>query len=308
MKNKVLIYGITGQDGSYLAKLLLEKKFIVHGISRKKINWDKNLKQLDLSKKIKVFCIDKKFNNLNKILKNNYKFIFFLGGQSSPLASFKLEHQTLESNIIPLKIILEFIKNQKRNRSKFMFSSSSEIFGDQKKQLFNENSKKKPQSPYALTKLIGYEIVKSYRSMFNLPVFSIIFFNHESILRGEKFIFKKISNYIKRGNYSKKVKLGNLNIKRDWGSSEEYMKITYKIINSKIINDYILATGQTTKLQNIIKLFFKKKGMNYLKYIKTDKKFFRKFDIKENFADIKKLKKMIKTFPKQNYKNLIDLF
>ena len=189
-----------------------------------------------------------------------------------------------------------------------MFSSSSEIFGDQNKQLLNENSKKKPQSPYALTKLIGYEIVKSYRSMFNLPVFSIIFFNHESILRGEKFIFKKISNYIKGGKYSKKIELGNLNIKRDWGSSEEYMKITYKIMNSKIVNDYILATGQTTKLQNIIKLFFKKKDMNYLKYIKINKKFFRKFDIKENFADIKKLKRMINTFPKQNYKNLIDLF
>ncbi len=309
MKKKILIYGITGQDGSYCANLFLKKKFVVHGISRKYKNWDKNLKFLNISNKVRVYKIDSKYRNLNNILKNNYKFIFYLGGQTSVIASYKkLEYETFDSQIFPLSIILDFIKNQKKPKSKFMFSSSSEIFGSQKKIKLNELSEKKPQSPYALSKFIGSEIIKSYREMFSLPVFSIIFFNHESLLRNKKFIFKKISNYLKQQDYSKKISVGNLNIIRDWGYSEEYMNILYKIMQNKKIEDYILATGHSIKLNEIIKLFFNKKKLNYKKYIKVDKKLFRKFDIKENYADISKLKKIIKVYPKKNFRDLINLF
>ena len=309
MKKKILIMGITGQDGSYLAKLFLNKKFIVHGTSRQKGDWAKNVKYLNISNKIKVYQTDKKFNNLKKILSNNYDYIFFLGGQSSVIKSYgKLEHETYDSQIIPISIILEFIRLQKTKKSKFMYSSSSEIFGYQKKTKLNEKSKKNPQSPYGLSKLIGYEIVKSYREMFNLPVFTIIFFNHESILRNKDFIFRKIINYLKRRDFSEKMNLGNLNIIRDWGSSEEYMQIIYKIIKHKKIEDYVLATGHSSKLREIIRLFFLKFNLNYKNYIKIDKKLFRKFDIKENYANIKKLRKIIKTNPKKKFLNLIELF
>jgi GDPmannose 4,6-dehydratase len=308
-KKKILIMGITGQDGSYLAKLFLNKKFIVHGTSRQKGDWAKNLKYLNISNKIRVYQTDKKFNNLNKILSNNYDYIFFLGGQSSVIKSYgKLEHETYDSQIIPISIILEFIRLQEKKKSKFMYSSSSEIFGCQKKTKLNEKSKKNPQSPYGLSKLIGYEIVKSYREMFNLPVFTIIFFNHESILRNKDFIFRKIINYLKRRDFSEKMNLGNLNIIRDWGSSEEYMQIIYKIIKHKKIEDYVLATGHSSKLSEIIRLFFLKFNLNYKNYIKIDKKLFRKFDIKENYANIKKLRKIIKTYPKKKFLNLIELF
>jgi GDPmannose 4,6-dehydratase len=309
MKKKILIMGITGQDGSYLAKLFLNKKFIVHGTSRQKGDWAKNVKYLNISNKIRVYQADKKFNNLNKILSNNYDYIFFLGGQSSVIKSYgKLEHETYDSQIIPISIILEFIRLQKKRKSKFMYSASSEIFGYQKKKKLNEKSKKNPQSPYGLSKLIGYEIVKSYREMFNLPVFTIIFFNHESILRNKDFIFRKIISYLKRRDFSKKISLGNLNIIRDWGSSEEYMQIVYKIIKHKKIEDYVLATGHSTKLSEVIRLFFLKFNLNYKNYIKIDKKLFRKFDIRENYANIKKLRKIIKTNPKKKLLNLIELF
>ena len=309
MKKKILIMGITGQDGSYLAKLFLNKKFIVHGTSRQKGDWANNVKYLNISNKIRVYRTDKKFNNLNKILSNNYDYIFFLGGQSSVIKSYgKLEHETYDSQIIPISIILEFIRLQKKRKSKFMYSASSEIFGYQKKKKLNEKSKKNPQSPYGLSKLIGYEIVKSYREMFNLPVFTIIFFNHESILRNKDFIFRKVINYLKRRDFSKKINLGNLNIIRDWGSSEEYMQIIYKIIKHKKIEDYVLATGHSSKLREIIRLFFLKFNLNYKNYIKIDKKLFRKFDIRENYANIKKLRKIIKTNPKKKFLNLIELF
>ena len=309
IKKKILITGITGQDGAYLAKLFLNKKFIVHGTSRQKGDWAKNVKYLNISNKIRVYRTDKKFNNLNKILSNNYDYIFFLGGQSSVIKSYgKLEHETYDSQIIPISIILEFIRLQKTKKSKFMYSSSSEIFGYQKKTKLNEKSKKNPQSPYGLSKLIGYEIVKSYREMFNLPVFTIIFFNHESILRNKDFIFKKIINYLKKKDFSKKINLGNLDVVRDWGSSEEFMQIVYKIIKHKKIEDYVLATGHSSKLREIIRLFFLKFNLNYKNYIKIDKKLFRKFDIKENYANIKKLRKIIKTNPKKKFLNLIELF
>lgn len=309
MKSKVLIYGISGQDGSYLAKKYLEKKYIVHGISRKKGKWDKNLKYLNIKDKIKIFKINKNFNNLHSILKNYYKYIIHLGGQSSVIKSYsKLEQETFESQILPLQIFLEKLKNQKKNKTKFMFSSSSEIFGYQKKVRLNEKSMKIPQSPYALSKLIGYEIIKSYREMFNLKVFSIIFFNHESYLRDDNFVFKKISNYLIRENYKKKIELGNIDVIRDWGSSEEYMKIVLDIMGQKKIDDYVLATGNSIRLKDVIKYFFKNKGLDYKKFIKIKKKYLRKYEIKENYSDISKIKKIAKTYPKKSIHDLINQF
>lgn len=309
MKNKVLIYGISGQDGSYLAKKYLDKKFIVHGISRKIGKWDKNLKYLDIKDKIKIFKINKNFNNLHSILKNHYKYIIHLGGQSSVIRSYsELEQETYESQILPLQIFLEKLRNQKKNKTKFMFSSSSEIFGYQQKVRLNEKSLKKPQSPYALSKLIGYEIVKSYREMFNLKVFSIIFFNHESILRNDNFIFKKISNYLIKENFKKKIELGNIDVIRDWGSSDEYMKIVFNIMKKNKVDDYVLATGNSIKLKEVIKYFFQYKGLNYKKFIKINKKYFRKYEIKQNYADISKIKRNINTYPKKNIKDLINQF
>ncbi len=229
-KNKVLIYGISGQNGSYLAKKYLEEKFIVHGISRKKGKWDKNLKYLDIKDKIKIFRINKNFDNLHSILKNNYKYIIHLDDQTNVIGSYsKLEQETFESQILPLQIFLEKLKSQKKNKTKFMFSSSGGILRNQKKIKLNEKSYKIPQSLYALSRLIGYEIVKSYREMFNLKVFSIIFFNHESILRNDNFIFKK-------------MELGNIDVIRNLGSSDENMKIVFNIMKKSKVDDYVLDT------------------------------------------------------------------
>jgi len=309
MKNKILIFGITGQDGSYLANIYLKNNFVVHGISRKKNNWDKNLKLLMIEKRIKIFKINHQFNKIKKILKNNYKYIFFLGGQSSVIKSYsELEYETYISQIQPLKIILEQLRNQKKNNTKLLFSSSSEIYGEQKNKKLNELSLKQPQSPYGLSKLIGYELIKSYREMFNIKCFSIIFFNHESILRNDNFIFKKISNYIKEGNFSQKLQIGRLDVIRNWGSSEEYMNILSQIMKNNKVEDYVLATRNSTSLRDVVKLFFKKKGINYKKKIKINKNLFRKYEIKANYADVRKLKKLIKIYPKKNYKDLVNQF
>jgi GDPmannose 4,6-dehydratase len=144
--------------------------------------------------------------------------------------------------------------------------------------------------------------------MFDLPVFSIIFFNHESVLRDKNFVIKKVINYLKNKNYKKKLELGNIDVKRDWGSSNEYMEIINRIMLSKKIDDYVLATGTTTKLRKIIDLLFKKYNLNYLNYIKINKKYIRKFDIKANYADISKLKKQFNLSPQFKIKKIINLF
>ena len=144
--------------------------------------------------------------------------------------------------------------------------------------------------------------------MFNLPVCSVILFNHESHYRNKDYVFPKILKMVQRisKNRKLKIKLGNINIKRDWGWAPEYMYGCYKIINSKNIEDYNIATGSSTSLKNIISLAFKEKNLDYKDYLKIDKKFIRSFEISENYADISKIKKKLKWYPQIKYKKIIN--
>ena len=308
MKTKTaLIFGVTGQDGSYLARYLIKKKYKVSGIYRRKTFI--NLKKLNLLKKIDlklVKNIEKK--NINKILENNYDEIYFLSGQSSVTLSFDKSVEKYERQIEPIKVILDYITKQKNKKTKFLYASSAEIFGNiHNKKKVNEKSKKKPISPYGLAKLIGYEIVKSYREMYKIPVCSAILFNHESSLRHNNFIFKKIINNLQKikRNDQHKLIVGNIEIKRDWGWAPEYMEACYKILASKKLTDYIIATEKTIKLKKVISLFFKNYGLNWKKYTILNKKYYRNFEIKENYADTKKIRKNLKWKPKFSYLDII---
>ena len=307
MKKKALIFGITGQDGSYMAKLLIEKNYSVYGICRKK-NY-KNLKALNLLTKVNLYILPK-LNELKiyQLLKKNFNEIYFLGGQSSVIDSFLKRVETYESQISPLKVILDYIVQQKGAKSKFLYAGSSEIYGNANyNKKLTEDDKKKPVSPYGLSKLIGYEIIKSYRTMFNIPVCTAILFNHESPLRPEKFVFKKIINSVEKVRKNNKVRLrmGNIEVKRDWGWGPEYMMGCHKILNSKKIDDYIIATGKKIALKKIIEECFKKYDLNWKKYTIIEKQKYRKFEIKENYSSIKKLKKNINWFPKNDYMSVI---
>ena len=147
--------------------------------------------------------------------------------------------------------------------------------------------------------------------MFNIPVFSLIYFNQSLICAKTLCSKKKPRIFLKiktEKNSQYKLKLGNIDILRDWGYSKEYMEITYKIMTSKIIEDFVIGTGKTVKLRKLIDLFFKKYNLNYKNYITLDKKLFRKFDIKSNYANINKLKKKFKIKPKYGSNNIIDIF
>ena len=299
MKKKILIIGISGQDGAYLAKLYLDKKiYEVHGIVRSQNN--PNLETLGIRKLLKIHLIknfkDSNRNKLIKILKINFDKIFFFGGQSSVKDSFKdKEYETYESQILPVREILEYLRKSKK-KTKFLFAASSEMYGDMKKKKISERSKTEALSPYALSKIASYEIIKSYRLMFNLPVFSMIFFNHESDLRRKDYVIKKIIlgvKNIKKGK-QKKIVLGNINVKRDWGWAPEFMNICYKAINHREINDYVLATGQTVSLKHVIMTVFKINNLNWKNHVDISKNHIRTSEIRENYANISFIKKKIK--------------
>ena len=307
MKKKALIFGITGQDGAILSKKLLDNNYEVHGLSRKK-NY-KNLFKLNIKKDIKLYQYKKNKKKLLDILKKNFNEIYYLGGQSSVTKSFDLIDETYESQIFPIRIILDFIFSQKKKKSKFLFAASSEMFGQKKRGYkIKENDEKNPLSPYGLSKMISHEIIKEFRITHKLPVCSAILFNHESNLRPKDYVLKKIILFVKKikSNKLKKLNIGDINVKRDWGWAEDYMTACNLILSRNKIDDYIIATGKTTSLRKMIELIFKKNNMDWKKYIKINKSFFRKFEIKENYANISKIKKSLGWTPKNFYYDIIS--
>lgn len=303
MKKKVLIFGITGQDGTYLAKEFLKKNYLVYGVSR--FNNLKNLKKIKIANFVNIFFL-KKFSveNINQILNKKFDSIYFFGGQSKVTKSYKEDKKTFESNIIPVKTILEFIRNNKK--IKFFFASSGEIFGNQNSKIINEDSIKMPLSPYALAKLTCLELIKSYREMFKLKVGSFIFFNHESNLRDKNYVIVKIiKNLIAiKHKHKNSLVLGNINIKRDWGWAPEYMKIVFNISKKKKYSDYIIATGVTVSLKKIISTTCSELKIKIPKLI-SKREFQRKFDILQNSPSINKLKKETNYYPKIKYDQVI---
>lgn len=306
IKKKALIFGITGQDGAILSSILLKKKYEVFGISRNK-DYSKLVK-LKINDKIKKIATIKNSIILN-LLNKNFQEIYFLGGQSNVIKSFTYINQTYESQIKPINIILNFILNQKGKKSKFLYAASSEMFGQQNtKKKINENTSKNPLSPYGLSKLISFEIIKEYRNTHNLPVCSAILFNHESSLRQKDYIIKKIIDTARRIKFNKRNKLiiGNVNIKRDWGWAEDFMNACNLILRKNRIDDYVIATGKTVSLKTMLRLSFRSQGLNWKKYTRVNKKLIRKFDIKENYSDISKIKKVLGWKPKYFYKDIIS--
>ena len=310
--NSALIFGITGQDGSYLSKLLLSKNFKVFGTTRKLKKKYPNFEKLKLNNsKIKIFSLTKTSEGkITKIInKINCTHIFYLSGISSVAVSHIYRKKTLLVNTAGLVDILESCRKIKR-KIKIYNASSSECYGDQGKKKINELTKFKPSSPYALSKVINYHITKNYRDNLGMWIANGISFNHDSPLRPNNFVFKKIINGVKKIK-NKKIKyleLGNLNISRDWGWAPEHIKYIYKIIMKKNPSDYVIGTGTKTKLKVILKKIFKIKKLSLKKNLKINKKYFRPNDIISNCANIKKLKKNFNDYPNTNIDTIIEKF
>ena len=333
-KNKVaLIFGITGQDGSYLAEILLNKKYIVHGVKRR-------------SSSINTYRVDHIYQDPHE---KNYKFrlhygditdslsvsnvikktkpheIYNLAAQSHVAVSFEVPEYTANADALGALRILEAIKFHKlEKKTKFYQAGTSEMYGKVQKIPQNEKTEFYPLSPYGVAKLYAHWITKNYREAYKIFACNGILFNHESPRRGETFVTKKIVNAlcrIKEGK-QKKLFLGNLNAKRDWGHAREYCYAMWKILQQKKPDDYVIATGVQHSIKQFINLTAKKlkiniswkgKGIkekavdkNGSIIIECDHNYFRPLDVNTLLGDASKARKKLKWKPKENLSSLID--
>ena len=304
MKKKAIIVGVYGQDGSYLAELLIKKKYFVYGIvnkvkEKKIINANRNLKTLNIS--INNYT---QISNLIKKIKPHE--IYHLGSKSFINYDFDSEFFNFNPSINGTNFLLTAIK-EFSPKSKFYFAASSEIFGNPKKSPQNENTQFNPRSAYGISKLAGYHLTKNYREAHGLFACSGILYNHESPRRGDFFVTKKIAKAatrIKKG-LDKKIYLGNINAKRDWGYSKDYVKYMWKSLQLKKPQDFVLGTGKLHSVKDFLKIAFERVGLNYQKYLVIDKKYYRKENKINLIADNSVAKKKLKFKPSKSFKEMV---
>ena len=307
MGKVAIITGISGQDGSYLAELLLKKKYKIIGICKpkKKIQYQNlsNLLGKILIKKIDINNYSKIKEIIKKIKPNEF---YHLAAQSFVNYKFEDEFFKLNPNINGTHYILSAIK-EFSPKTKFYFASSSELFGNAKKSPQNEETKFNPRSAYGVSKIAGYHLTKNYREAYNIHACSGILFNHESPRRNENFVSRKITKnlaLIVKGKV-KKITLGNINSKRDWGHAKDYVLAMWKMLQLKKPQDFVIGTGKTHSVKDFIKIAFDQVNLDYKKYIKIDKRLYRPNDKVLLKANFNKAKRVLKWKPKTNFKSLV---
>ena len=339
-KKIALIFGITGQDGSYLAELLLNKKYKVYGVKRRTslihttridhIYEDFHLKPNLILKYGDVTDFSNVFNLIDQIRPDE---IYNLAAQSNVGVSFELAEYTAQTDSIGTLRILEAIRIiDKKRKMKFYQASTSEIFGNSPDKPYNEKSKFEPVSPYGTAKLYSYWITKNYREAYSMFTSNGILFNHESPRRGENFISRKtIIGLIKvlKGK-QKCLYLGNLYSKRDWGHAKEFVEAQWRILQNKKPDDFVIATGKNYSVKDLVNLVFKKlqikakwkKNKDGLEYaeatenkhfikksqviVKQEKIYFRPNEVHNLKGNYSKAKKILKWKPKINFDKLIS--
>ena len=310
MKKKAIIFGVSGQDGSYLAKFLIDKNYTVLGLTRN--TTPKNLfrlKKLHILNKVKIIkgsATDDIF--LKKLFKKNYDVneIYYLAGYSSVINSFLFPKESLISNSLGILNILHYVKNSKKNIKVFN-AASGQFFGNFKNKPYNENSKIAPQSPYGVAKAAGYYYTKIYRECYNLFTCSGILFNHESPLRSKEFVTKKIIDISKKIKKNNKInlELGNIDIYRDWGWAPEYVEAMWLMLQQKKPIDLVLGTGKKHSIRDFVNEVFKLKNISINRLKANQSSLKRKNDIISYKADIKLAKKNINWMPKVNFKQIV---
>ncbi len=334
MRKKVaLIFGVTGQDGSYLAELLLKKNYIVHGVIRRSSsintlrvdhiyqdphekNYRFRLHYGDITDSLSVSSI------INKTKPNE---IYNLAAQSHVAVSFEVPEYTANADALGTLRILEAIKFHKlTKKTKFYQAGTSEMYGKVQAVPQNEKTNFYPISPYGVAKLYAHWITKNYREAYNIYACNGILFNHESPRRGETFVTKKIVSALCRikEQKQKKLYLGNLNAKRDWGHAEDYCYAMWKILQQKEPDDYVIATGNQYSIKQFINLTAKKldmkiswkgKGLKEKAFnergfpiIECDKNYFRPLDVNTLLGDARKARRQLNWKPSYNINSLID--
>jgi len=312
MRKKILILGVTGQDGSLLAEYLLKNKnFTVFGLIRKSSNRNySNLKNVIDNKNFKIingdildtFSIDRAI----KQIKPNE--IYNFADQDHVRWSYDIPSYSFDITAFSVLKILEVIKNTDK-KIKYFQPFTSNMYGNIAKKKLNENEKFAPLSIYALSKASAFHICEFYKNIFNLRVYGGIFFNHESERRTPEYVTRKITKSVARIYYNKQKKLclGDISAKIDWGYARDYVEASYKIMQLKKPDYFVIGSGKAHSVKEFVKKCFAYVGLNFKKYVSIDKKLIRKNKNKTLVADTRKANKVFNFKPKTNINKLIKI-
>lgn len=294
---RALICGISGQDGSYLAQLLLSKGYEVYGTSRDaQMSSFENLVRLGIRRELRLESMA--LNDFRSVLQVLTKVrpdeVYNLAGQSSVGLSFQLPVETLESISVGTLNLLEAIRFCNLP-IKLYNACSSECFGNTNGEAANETTPFRPRSPYAVAKSAAFWEVANYREAYGLYACSGILFNHESPLRPERFVTRKIVAAACRiaSGADEKLRLGNLSVQRDWGWAPEYVEAMWRMMQQNKADDFIFATGQTNKLEDFIDEAFKHVGLAWREHVITDEELFRPTDLGVGRGDPSKARNLL---------------
>ena len=334
MKKKALIFGVTGQDGSYLSSFLIKKKYIVHGVKRRSSSLntsriDHLYKDRHENKKINFFLhygdITDTLSVSSLIKKIQPDEIYNLAAQSHVAVSFEVPEYTANADALGSLRILEAIRfNKLEKKTKFYQAGTSEMFGKVRDIPQTEKTNFYPRSPYGVAKLYAHWITVNYRETYKIFACNGILFNHESPVRGETFVTKKIVRGLCRIHLGlqKKIYLGNLYAKRDWGHAKDYVEGMWKIMQQKKADDFVLATGKQYTVKHFANLVMNRLGFKYYWkgkgtkekcfdhnkkcIIECDKEYFRPLEVDSLLGDATKARKILEWRPKYNISTLID--
>ncbi len=312
---KAFITGITGQDGYYLSKLLLEKDYQIFGTIRRSSSINTNR----IDEFIAKYKDTDRFNlyysdlldssSLNSLINNlQPDEIYNLAAQSHVSVSFKNPIYTSQTGTLGSLSLLEAVRNSDK-KIKYYQASSSEMYGGATKEKLNEESLFDPKSPYAASKVFAHDITKIYRESYDIFGVNGILFNHESPHRGETFVTRKITRAVGRIvlGLQSKLTLGNLEASRDWGFAGDYVEGMWKMMQHDTPDDWVLATGETHKVSEFAELAFKEAGLNWEDYVITSEKYFRPNEVEYLLGDYKKAEKALGWKPQTQFADLVKI-
>ena len=313
---RALITGITGQDGSYLAELLLEKGYEVYGIIRRSSSFNTNrinhIFQDPHEKNLRLKLIFGDLtdaSSINKIVRDvQPDEIYNLAAQSHVRVSFDVPEYTADATGTGVIRLLEAIRENGLN-TRFYQASSSEMFGKVQAVPQKEDTPFYPRSPYAAAKLYGHWITKNYRESYDMYACSGILFNHESPRRGETFVTRKITKAVAniKAGLQDKLYLGNLEAKRDWGYAKEYVEAMWLMLQQDKADDYVIATNETHTVQEFVERAFEHVGLNWKDYVEFDERYMRPAEVDLLIGDATKAKEKLGWEPKVTFEKLVDI-
>lgn len=309
---KALITGITGQDGSYLSELLLEKGYEVHGIVRRVALEHPQARMWRIRHILDRLHIHSAsmesyaslFNIVSDVQPDE---CYHLAAQSFVSYSFEDEFSTINTNLNGTHYVLSAIKRQMPH-CKFYFAASSEMFGNVKESPQNEETPFYPRSPYGISKVAGFDLTRNYREAYGLFALSGILFNHESPRRGGEFVTRKISSAaarIKLG-IEKEIPLGNLEARRDWGHAKDYVKAMWLMLQQDEPEDYVIATGKSHSVKDFLETAFSYVDLDYHDYLVIDENLYRPSEVNILQGDASKAQKKLGWDPEISFEDLVQ--